>query len=661
MSLTFHNPRFRATSGTGVAYSGARLFAYITATSTPQNTYSNSTLVTPNANPVVADGDGLFGDIYLDASLPKYKFICKTSVADGDVTLWTVDPYEPNPSQAELGLILYPRTDDEISASVTPVNYAIPSHDVCGYVLPARYLTNTTPGTTDCLAGLQFARSVAIVSGCRLYFPPETYGISNALTISGKIDFEMAPGALIKALSSYPNPTSVDDAVFMIDANNANCSGSKFTNLNLHGLSRAMGLRFGLAERGLVIGGYVQDMRGLGVYLSRCNNVSVKDVVIQRCGIDALLAGSANTSSLRAEGVFGTRATNLTFDNCTVLDSGGKSIAYAYVDESKITNCFAKGWTDSYGNGYYAAACTKVTFRGNTGIQSAGSSGTNCMKLSNDVDETVVDDNYFEMNTDNDLLHIQNDVNTIVTSNRFKKTVATATGRQHIRITDDGADTASSYILIQANTFIGHANTNTTAIETPSTVSNVKVIGNNFKSFAQGVQVVGANCTVQGNIYEDCTIKEIMAGGSTPRADYSSIILRTTSDQTATGAGASSLTLTLPATVMDRTRSIRVKGSGTKTGATSTKQISFRFGSTDFSFHAAANDTNSWFFEAEVSNVSETSQRVHGVGFNAATALPFVGTAAEDTATALTVGVRANPAGAGDTVVLKMLTIELLP
>jgi hypothetical protein len=111
---------------------------------------------------------------------------------------------------------------------------------------------------------------------------------------------------------------------------------------------------------------------------------------------------------------------------------------------------------------------------------------------------------------------------------------------------------------------------------------------------------------------------------------------------------------------MDRTRGIRVKGSGTKTGSAGNKTIAFRFGSTDFTFNADANDTNSWYFEAEVLNVSETSQRVQGVGFNGATALPFIGTAAEDTATALDVGVRATPAGA-DTVTLKMLTVELLP
>lgn len=94
MSVLFHNPRFRVVSATGVPYNAARLFAYTTATTTLQATYSESTLTTANANPIVSDAGGLFGPVYLDQSLSKYKFVCKTSVADGDTTLWTVDPYE---------------------------------------------------------------------------------------------------------------------------------------------------------------------------------------------------------------------------------------------------------------------------------------------------------------------------------------------------------------------------------------------------------------------------------------------------------------------------------------------------------------------------------------------------------------------------------------
>lgn len=67
---------------------GALLYFFQTGTNTPQNTYSDSGLTTPNTNPLVADSNGLFGPAYLLAT-PDYKAILKTSAG---VTIWTTDP-----------------------------------------------------------------------------------------------------------------------------------------------------------------------------------------------------------------------------------------------------------------------------------------------------------------------------------------------------------------------------------------------------------------------------------------------------------------------------------------------------------------------------------------------------------------------------------------
>lgn len=88
MSALFAPPRYAPMSGNGTSYPGAKLYFYVTGTSTPKNTYSDSGLVTPNANPVVADANGLFGSIYLATG--DYKIILKDA---SDNTLWTVDPY----------------------------------------------------------------------------------------------------------------------------------------------------------------------------------------------------------------------------------------------------------------------------------------------------------------------------------------------------------------------------------------------------------------------------------------------------------------------------------------------------------------------------------------------------------------------------------------
>ena len=68
---------------------GAKLYAYAAGTSTPKNTYSDAGETTPNANPIEADANGRFGDIYLESG--AYKFILKTSA---DVEIWTRDNVE---------------------------------------------------------------------------------------------------------------------------------------------------------------------------------------------------------------------------------------------------------------------------------------------------------------------------------------------------------------------------------------------------------------------------------------------------------------------------------------------------------------------------------------------------------------------------------------
>lgn len=80
--------RWRAIDENGEVLPGAQLYSYAAGTSTPQSTYSDSALTTPNTNPVVADAGGLFGPIFLSAT--GYKFRLDD---EDDVTIWTQDNY----------------------------------------------------------------------------------------------------------------------------------------------------------------------------------------------------------------------------------------------------------------------------------------------------------------------------------------------------------------------------------------------------------------------------------------------------------------------------------------------------------------------------------------------------------------------------------------
>lgn len=79
----------RAIGADGLAVAGAKLYTYVTGTTTPAAVYTTSGLGVAHANPVVADSGGLFAPIYLDPAV-TYRLILKTS---GGTTIQDIDPF----------------------------------------------------------------------------------------------------------------------------------------------------------------------------------------------------------------------------------------------------------------------------------------------------------------------------------------------------------------------------------------------------------------------------------------------------------------------------------------------------------------------------------------------------------------------------------------
>jgi len=88
MPSLFVLPRQVPLSSSAGLLAGAKLTFSATGSSTLQNTYSDIGLTTPNANPVIADGNGVFSKIYLDPGLPNYRVKLTTSA---DVLLYQED------------------------------------------------------------------------------------------------------------------------------------------------------------------------------------------------------------------------------------------------------------------------------------------------------------------------------------------------------------------------------------------------------------------------------------------------------------------------------------------------------------------------------------------------------------------------------------------
>ena len=89
MAQLFYLSGQQLSDGTGAPYVAAKAYFYVTGTTTPLATYSDAGLTAVNANPVVADANGRFGDIYLQSA--RYKVVLATSA---DVAIDTLDPVD---------------------------------------------------------------------------------------------------------------------------------------------------------------------------------------------------------------------------------------------------------------------------------------------------------------------------------------------------------------------------------------------------------------------------------------------------------------------------------------------------------------------------------------------------------------------------------------
>lgn len=84
----FHLSREQVFTNAGLPAAGAKLFFYVTGTLTGLNTFSNANLATLNNNPVVADSNGRFGDIFLQDQ--TYRVIMRDSTEA--TTVFDTDP-----------------------------------------------------------------------------------------------------------------------------------------------------------------------------------------------------------------------------------------------------------------------------------------------------------------------------------------------------------------------------------------------------------------------------------------------------------------------------------------------------------------------------------------------------------------------------------------
>lgn len=98
MTQLFSLPKVVPLSSLGAILPGSKLHFFQTGTSNPQAVYQNIGLTVAHAQPVQADGAGVFAPIYLDSAASNYRVRLTDS---NDVQQWQLDDIPSNQNQAQ--------------------------------------------------------------------------------------------------------------------------------------------------------------------------------------------------------------------------------------------------------------------------------------------------------------------------------------------------------------------------------------------------------------------------------------------------------------------------------------------------------------------------------------------------------------------------------
>lgn len=126
-------PRQFLADPNGTPRVGAKLYVYNAGTDIPRVSYTTPAYAIPHPSPVLSVANGLFPAVHVDPDGGDYKIVITDA---DDVPIYTEDnlPVRDRDFDAEtVGETIYPRSQDEIAASITPQTFAYPPQHLWRY------------------------------------------------------------------------------------------------------------------------------------------------------------------------------------------------------------------------------------------------------------------------------------------------------------------------------------------------------------------------------------------------------------------------------------------------------------------------------------------------------------------------------------------------
>lgn len=169
-------PRQLVVDANGTPRIGAKLYVFDATTTTPRVTYTTASFGQAHQHPVESVSDGRFPAVYVNPAGGPYKIVLQDSAGASIST----DDNIPAVSmtQAEIGVTIWPRTTAEISAGVTPSNYAYMELDVRRY----GYVANDSTNNATALSNANLVATQ--LGGAEIRLPGGTGRITSSFTLS---------------------------------------------------------------------------------------------------------------------------------------------------------------------------------------------------------------------------------------------------------------------------------------------------------------------------------------------------------------------------------------------------------------------------------------------------------------------------------------------